>query len=103
MDLGFSIQDSGPDVDPEAEEDLARVDPDGLEPDPAQPVPDEVEREQLAPLQGQSLRDEEKYDDLARLSAAIAGDARAARAWFGLAAEAANGDRFAMPAAERIS
>jgi riboflavin kinase/FMN adenylyltransferase len=49
------------------------------------------------------LRDEEKYDDLARLSAAIAADARAARAWFGPAAEAANGDRFAMSATERIS
>jgi riboflavin kinase/FMN adenylyltransferase len=49
------------------------------------------------------LRDEEKYDDLARLSAAIAADARAARAWFGPAAEAANGDRFAMPVTERIS
>ena len=29
------------------------------------------------------LRDEEKYDDMTRLTAAIAADARAARAWFG--------------------
>ncbi|MEO8938195.1 MAG: bifunctional riboflavin kinase/FAD synthetase [Burkholderiaceae bacterium] len=37
------------------------------------------------------LRDEEKYDDVARLSAAIAADARAARAWFGLRQGAASG------------
>jgi riboflavin kinase/FMN adenylyltransferase len=49
------------------------------------------------------LRDEEKYDDLARLTAAIAADGRAARAWFGLPQEAANGERFAMSATDRIS
>jgi riboflavin kinase/FMN adenylyltransferase len=49
------------------------------------------------------LRDEEKYDDLARLTAAIAGDARAARAWFGLGQEAANGDRFDVSMTDRIS
>jgi len=49
------------------------------------------------------LRDEEKYDDLARLTAAIAADGRAARAWFGLPQEAANGERFAMAATDRIS
>jgi riboflavin kinase/FMN adenylyltransferase len=49
------------------------------------------------------LRDEEKYDDLARLTAAIAADGRAARAWFGLPQEAANGERFAMVATDRIS
>lgn len=40
------------------------------------------------------LRDEEKFDDLGRLAAAIAADARAARAWFGVTREAANGDCF---------
>ena len=49
------------------------------------------------------LRNEEKYDDLARLTAAIAADGRAARAWFGLAGEAANGERYAMPMTQRIS
>lgn len=51
------------------------------------------------------LRDEEKYDDLARLTAAIAADGRAARAWFGPRTPAANGERFAVSAAagERIS
>lgn len=49
------------------------------------------------------LRDEEKYDDVARLTAAIAADARAARAWFGPASDAAHGDRYAMPATDRIS
>ena len=49
------------------------------------------------------LRDEEKYDDLARLTAAIAADGRAARAWFGLPQEAANGERFAMAATDRIN
>ena len=34
------------------------------------------------------LRDEEKYDDMTRLTAAIAADARAARAWFGLPQDA---------------
>ena len=38
------------------------------------------------------LRDEEKYDDLARLTAAIAADARAARAWFGLPQDATGND-----------
>ena len=49
------------------------------------------------------LRDEQKYDDLARLTAAIAADGRAARAWFGLPQEAANGERFAVSATDRIS
>ena len=53
------------------------------------------------------LRDEEKYDDLARLTAAIAADARAARAWFGLSQDAASGEsrttNAAVPASERIS
>ena len=49
------------------------------------------------------LRDEEKYDDVARLTAAIAADARAARAWFGLGQEAANGDRFDVSMVDRIS
>jgi riboflavin kinase/FMN adenylyltransferase len=52
------------------------------------------------------LRDEEKYDDLARLTAAIAADGRAARAWFGLPQEAANGESPATGApvpADRIS
>ncbi len=49
------------------------------------------------------LRDEEKYDDLARLTAAIAADGRAARAWFGLPQDAANGERFAMSATDRIT
>ena len=35
------------------------------------------------------LRDEEKYDDLPRLTAAIAADARAARAWFGVSHDVA--------------
>ena len=47
------------------------------------------------------LRDEEKYDDVARLTAAIAADARAARAWFGLPQEAVAGDR--ALAIDRIS
>lgn len=49
------------------------------------------------------LRDEEKYDDLSRLTAAIAADARMARAWFGLPQDAANGERFAVPATDRIA
>ena len=49
------------------------------------------------------LRDEEKYDDLARLTAAIAADARAARAWFGPSQEATDGERVAMTATERMS
>jgi riboflavin kinase/FMN adenylyltransferase len=49
------------------------------------------------------LRDEEKYDDVARLTAAIAADARAARAWFGVPQDAGGSDRLAMPAASRIS
>jgi riboflavin kinase/FMN adenylyltransferase len=55
------------------------------------------------------LRDEEKYDDLARLTAAIAADGRAARAWFGLPGEAANGEPYGTAAtiaaagSERIS
>jgi riboflavin kinase/FMN adenylyltransferase len=53
------------------------------------------------------LRDEEKYDDVTRLTAAIAADARAARAWFGLAHDAANVDTrrdgAAVSATDRIS
>jgi riboflavin kinase/FMN adenylyltransferase len=53
------------------------------------------------------LRDEEKYDDMARLTAAIAADARAARAWFGLPREAVNGESrktgTAVSATDRIS
>ena len=48
------------------------------------------------------LRDEKRYAGLAELTAAIrrdSDDARAARAWFGLPQDAANGDRFAMPRA----
>lgn len=50
------------------------------------------------------LRDEEKYDDVATLGAAIAADARAARAWFGSApiVEAASGERMAVSATDRI-
>ncbi len=48
------------------------------------------------------LRDEEKYDDLARLSAAIAADARAARAWFG-GAPPASAEPLAVSATDRIS
>ena len=49
------------------------------------------------------LRDEEKYDDLVRLTAAIAADARMARAWFGLPQDAANGERFAVSATDRTT
>ena len=49
------------------------------------------------------LRDEEKYGDMTQLTAAIAADARAARAWFGLPQDAANGERFAMSVTDRIS
>jgi len=53
------------------------------------------------------LRDEEKYDDLTRLTAAIAADARAARAWFGLPQEATQGEprktNAAMSATDRIT
>ena len=49
------------------------------------------------------LRDEEKYNDVTQLTAAIAADARAARAWFGLPQEAANGESFAMSVTDRIS
>ncbi len=53
------------------------------------------------------LRDEEKYDDVARLTAAIAADARAARAWFGIAHDGANVDArrdgAAVSATDRIS
>ncbi len=47
------------------------------------------------------LRDEEKYDDMTRLTAAIAADARAARAWFGLPQEA-SAESTAMSATDRI-
>ena len=49
------------------------------------------------------LRDEAKYDDMTQLTAAIAADARAARAWFGRPAEAANGESYAMSVTDRIS
>ena len=49
------------------------------------------------------LRDEEKYGDMTQLTAAIAADARAARAWFGLPQDAANGESFAMSVTDRIS
>lgn len=49
------------------------------------------------------LRDEEKYDDMTRLTAAIAADARAARAWFGLTQDGASAERVAMSATDRIS
>ncbi len=53
------------------------------------------------------LRDEEKYDDMARLAAAIAADARAARAWFGLPQDAGGGESrtadAAMSAPDRIT
>jgi len=49
------------------------------------------------------LRDEEKYDDMTRLTAAIAADARAARAWFGgsfgAPTETSTSDALAMAAA----
>ena len=49
------------------------------------------------------LRNEEKYDDLARLTAAIAADARAARAWFGAADDAPFGERPPTSATDRIT
>ena len=49
------------------------------------------------------LRNEEKYGDITQLTAAIAADARAARAWFGLPQDAANGESFAMSVTDRIS
>ena len=49
------------------------------------------------------LRDEEKYIDLARLTAAIAADARAARAWFGPAQDSGPTERVALSATDRIS
>ena len=49
------------------------------------------------------LRNEEKYDDLARLTAAIAADARAARAWFGPADDAPYGERPPTSATDRIN
>ena len=49
------------------------------------------------------LRDEEKYDDMTQLTAAISADARAARAWFGLPQDAANAERFAMSVTDRIT
>ena len=49
------------------------------------------------------LRDEEKFSDVTQLTAAIAADARAARAWFGLPQDAANGESYAMSVTDRIS
>ena len=48
------------------------------------------------------LRDEEKYDDLPPLTAAIAADSRAARAWFGRSDDTAYGERSANSATDRI-
>ena len=47
------------------------------------------------------LRDEEKYDDVATLTAAIAADASAARAWFGRG-DASPRKSFAISATDRI-
>lgn len=49
------------------------------------------------------LRNEEKYDDLTRLTAAIAADARAARAWFGPADDPAYHERSATSATDRMT
>ena len=47
--------DRGPHVRAQAQEDLARIDADVLPHDPPGAVPDEVEREEASPLQGEAL------------------------------------------------
>src|SRR5690606_24781598 len=56
-------EESGPDVDPQAEEDLARVDPDRLPDRAADAVPDQVEAEDLSPLQPEAALEDEKHGD----------------------------------------